>query len=274
MPGVTAWGVGCLGFAVVFNSTAMAQEAASGGERAPIPAQVLAARTVLIGNGGGQSYGAESYFQLTKYEGGPNRAYDSFYKAIRSWGHFELVESTAAADLLLVIRFTNPVVSRGSADTGDQLNDWVYDPQLDLSINDPRSGLPLWAITEHIEPGGDRATANRRYDEAVARLVDDLQRLVLSPEVSAASEVIALPPGAIAAEQRRQRGVHAGIGMLLGALAGEVVGSRSVNASCDNPNDLHGCRVRASAQMRNQIIGTVSGSVFGALLGWMLPVHF
>src|SRR5437867_4157948 len=95
----TAWGIRCLAFASVFNSVANAQPAGAG-DRAPVPRQVLTARTAFIGNGGGESYGADSYFHLTKYDGGPNRPYNAFYSAMKSWGHYQLVGSTNDADLL------------------------------------------------------------------------------------------------------------------------------------------------------------------------------
>ena len=261
--------IACLLSTVVCSAATKAQESVLA-ERAPVPRQVLTARTVLIGNGGSESYGASSYFHLTKYDGGPNRAYNSFYGEMKSWGHYELVTATGDADLLLVIRFTNPVVERIKS---DDPNDWIYDPQLNLSINDPRSGLALWSITEHIDPQGDRAAANRHFDEAVTRLVDDLKGLILHPEVSSEPENIALPPGAIAAAQRQQRERHAAIGLLLGTAAGGLIASQTVNDAC-REFDIHGCASRASAKMRNEIIGTIGGAIVGALVGWVIPVGF
>ena len=51
-------------------------------------------------------------------------------------------------------------------------------------------GLTLWTITEHIEPGGDRAEANQRYD-------DDLKRLIFNPASVTSLRSIALPPGGL-----------------------------------------------------------------------------
>lgn len=243
--------------------------------RAPVPRQVVAARTAFIGNGGSESYGAESYFRLTRYDGGPDRAYTTFYSVVERWGHYDLVGSTGDADILLVIKFRNPIVDREHAEAAsDQPHDWVYDPQLDLSINDPRTGLTLWSITEHIEPGRDRAADNRHFDEAITRLVDDLRTLILNPETTAALDRVAPPPGAIAAAQRRTREQHATIGLLLGSALGGVLAAKSVNDSCNDLNDLQGCARRGGAKMRNEILGTIGGAVVGALVGWVLPVTF
>src|SRR3954464_696324 len=110
MSRLVKWGIGCLVFALSTTTAASAQLSPRIAERAPVPRQVLTGKTVLIANGASESYGADSYYRLTRYDGGPNRAYNSFYSAVESWGHYELVGETADADLVLVIKFTNPVV--------------------------------------------------------------------------------------------------------------------------------------------------------------------
>ena len=115
MSRLITWGVACLTSAVL-TTDAHAQQGA------PVPRQVLTAKAVLVANGASESYGADSYYRLTKYDGGPNRAYNSFYSALESWGHYDLVGETADADLVLVVKFTNPIVQRvhdGSADESD-----------------------------------------------------------------------------------------------------------------------------------------------------------
>jgi hypothetical protein len=260
MSRVNAWGIRCLATIVALASAANAQ---------PVPRQVLVARTVLIGNGGSESYGAESYYRLTKYDGGPDRPYRAFYTAMQSWGHYELVGSTTDADLLLVIKFTNPVVDRAQQSSTETPPDWIYDPQLDLSINDPRTGLPLWTITEHIEPGGDRAVANKRYDDAVTRLVGDLKRIILNPDSIVSPESIALPPGALAAAERRRREIHSGIGALLGGTAASILAATTFNR-CD---DVQACATHGASHAAKGALGFLSGVALGAAIGWYLPVH-
>lgn len=255
---------------------------------APVPSQVLTARRVFIGNGGSDSYGAESYYRRTKYDGGPNRAYESFYRAIQDWGHYQIEDSTRFADVAFVIRFANPVVDRPDANSAHDPNrEWIYDPQLDLSINDGTTGLTLWRITEHIEPGDDRDADNRHFDEAVTRLVDDLKRLTLSPDVAAQENVI--PPGAVRIEIRRQRMRHAALGGLLGGVVGGIAGSQTAHYACGEqviapppgffPDagftslpDLSCESHRSQTRLRNEFIGSIGGTVLGALIGWMWPV--
>ena len=274
MSRIISRGIPYLAPALVLGSAANAQQSTVI-QRAPVPQQVLAARTVLIGNGGSESYGADRYFRLTKYDGGPDRPYTAFYNAMRSWGHYELVGATRDADLLLVIRFTNPIVDRQyPAVDRQEPNAWLYDPQLNLTINDPRTGLPLWTITEHIEPGRDRAADNRHFDDAVTRLLDDLKRLTLTPssgEVSPAAENLALPPGAIAAAQRQQRWQHIGTGVTLGGLAGALIGFTAKTGPCD---EVSACATQGQAQLRKAEWGTLGGAIAGAIVGLLWPVHF
>jgi hypothetical protein len=262
----------CLLIALAVSAAANAQQPAER-EPAPVPRQVLAARTAFLGNGGGQTYGADTYFELTTFDGGPNRAYDEFYAALKDWGHYELVGSTRDADILLVIRFTNPIVSQQNAGyVGDLPHELIRDPQLDLAINEPKSGVTLWSLTEHIDPSGGKAAANRHFDEAVARLVDDLKRLILHPEESVAPQTIALPPGAIAAAQRRQREMHAGIGMVLGGAAAAFIASRTDRGLC---SDFNFARCSSGAQKHSELafVGLIAGAAAGAVVGWLWPVR-
>lgn len=285
--------VRCIVSTLLVTSTVVAQRPVG----APVPSQVLTARTVFIGNGGSESYGADSYYRLTRYDGGPNRAYESFYNAIREWGHYEIVDSTRDADVVLVIRFANPIVDQTDA-TGrnDPTQYPIYDPQLHLSINDPRSGLALWSITEHIEPGDNRSEDNRHFNEAVTRLVDDLERIILRPE-SAVADGNVIPPGAVRVEIRRRRATHAFIGGLLGGVVGGIATSRIAGPACNdnvvmfpplpgyfppNPSsadfgaipDLSCEAHRERTKMRNEFIGGIGGTVIGSILGWVFPVSF
>jgi len=264
MSRLITWGVACLTSAVL-TTDAHAQQGA------PVPRQVLTAKAVLVANGASESYGADSYYRLTKYDGGPNRAYNSFYSALESWGHYDLVGETADADLVLVVKFTNPIVQRVHDGSADESDGSVYDPQLNLSMNDPRTGLPLWSITEHIEPGGDRTEANQRYDDAIARLVGDLKRLILRPDLSATSDNP--PPGAIAAARREQRERHAGAGLMIGLATGAVVAlAQGSHDPCPDLMNSGGCLSSAKHQATRQLVTGLGVMIVGGLVGWLWPV--
>ena len=48
---------------------------------APVPPLILTAKKVFIANGGGD----ESLFDSPQYRGGPDRLYNEFYAAVKSW---------------------------------------------------------------------------------------------------------------------------------------------------------------------------------------------
>jgi hypothetical protein len=73
------------------------------GEPAPIPEQILTAKKVFIANGGGD----ESRDEAVSYSGGPDRAYNEFYAAMKTWGRYELIAAPGDAELVFEIRLTD-----------------------------------------------------------------------------------------------------------------------------------------------------------------------
>lgn len=140
---------------------------------APIPAQISAAKRVFIANAGGD----ERFYEEPLFKGGPNRAYDQFYAAMKSWGHFELLSSPAEADLLLEIRFRY-LLAEQQVVHGDTIGGIKYDPQFQLEIRDPKTNALLWGITEHAQWAILQGNRERNFDQALAKLVADLERLV------------------------------------------------------------------------------------------------
>src|SRR5271155_52641 len=136
-----------VGAALAIGLTAVLAAAAKDTKEAPpapVPAQILAAKTVFIANAGGEDNSSESQFS-----GGPDRAYNQFYAAIKGWGRYELVAAPATADLLLELRFTQPQV-------GDYQENMLHpapdrDPQLRLVIRDSKTQALLWGFTEHAQ---------------------------------------------------------------------------------------------------------------------------
>jgi len=138
---------------------------------APIPPQLLAAKRVFIGNAGG-----DERRDAVIFNGGPERAYDEFYAAVKTAGRYEIVGSPAEADLLFEIGFLAPIVSGTGAKTSP-LSVMPYDPQIHLAIRDPKTNALLWAFTEHVQWAILQGNRDRNFEQSLARIVSDLEEL-------------------------------------------------------------------------------------------------
>ena len=138
----------------------------------PIPTQITTARRVFIANAGGD----ERWHEDPQFTGGPDRAYNQFYTAIKSSRRYELVGSPAEADLIFEIAFlvptAEPRASRDGVGEGP-----AFDPQFRLTIRDPRSSVLLWGFTEHVQWAILRSNRDKNFDEAFMRTVADVQGL-------------------------------------------------------------------------------------------------
>lgn len=139
---------------------------------APVPAQIAGAKRVFISNGG-----ERALFRLPKdawYKGGPNRTYNQFYSTMKRWGRYELVSSPVDADLVFDIGFTD----RPEAQTTVS--------EFQLTILDPKTGIPLWTVFEYAEPAGMAKNREKNYDAAMQALVEDLK--TVTPKVAPAAK--------------------------------------------------------------------------------------
>jgi len=55
---------------------------------APVPVQILNAKKIFIANAGAVS--SNYIVKNSQYSGGPNRAYNEFYAAMKNWGRSEI----------------------------------------------------------------------------------------------------------------------------------------------------------------------------------------
>jgi hypothetical protein len=160
---------------LVFTPALSAQQATAGA--APIPPQVLNAHTVFIANGGGSNY-------FHAFNGGPNRAYNTFYKLLKQTGHYQLVSSPSQADLIFEIRAIAPAVSDGNDDVS-------YNPQVVLTIRDPKTNAMLWSERANVRALGGKRRRDRQFDQSVAVLVDELAQVTGRPLTAAQTKAIA-----------------------------------------------------------------------------------
>jgi len=165
----------CLTLTVLQLPLSMAQSKPAVAPAAPIPPSILAAKKVFIANAGGDEMTGDD----PSFSGGPDRAYNEFYAAMKSWGRFEVVNSPGDADLLLEIRQSVSAVTP----TGRGASSFI--PQFELKIRDPRTNTLLWGFHVHGRFGIGQAESDRNFSSAVGRLATDLRILLAPPEPSA-----------------------------------------------------------------------------------------
>ena len=137
---------------------------------APIPAQILTAKKVFIANGGGD----ESRYETVSYSGGPDRAYNEFYAAMKAWGRYELVAAPGDADLVFEIRWTIFQLQRERVLADDSP---ASDSQFRFVIRDAKTHETLWGLTEHAQGAVLQGNRDKNFEEALAAVVAEVQRI-------------------------------------------------------------------------------------------------
>lgn len=158
---------------VMLNVSVWAAEQAKPAPPAPIPAQILAAKKVFVANAGTE----QPWYEYGQFSGGPDRAYNQFYARLKSWGRYELADAPAGADLLFEIQFMCPPSVAAGKEGADSIAGRPYDPQFRLVIRDPKTNALLWVFTERAQWAVLLGNRDKNFDQALARVVNDLQGL-------------------------------------------------------------------------------------------------
>ncbi|HTS34663.1 MAG TPA: hypothetical protein VMH04_03265 [Candidatus Solibacter sp.] len=131
---------------------------------APLPSQIAAAKAIFISNAGEENgYLAERNHW---YPGGPARAYNQFYAAMKSWGRYELVSTPGDAELIFEIQ------------QQDQVAPSQPQAYLMLRIIELKTHTTLWTLWKPVDIAGRAANREKNYNLAVTALVDGLKNLV------------------------------------------------------------------------------------------------
>jgi hypothetical protein len=163
----------CLTVAILGLVQALSAQQSRGPAPAPVPAQIAAAQKVFISNAGGASL--ETVIDETVFNGGPDRPYNQFYAAMKSWGRYELVSSPADADLVLEISWV-------LTDTGLRL---PVLGQLRLVVIDPKTHVTLWNITEYVRGALLLSNRDKNFDQAMNTVVARMKGLMAPPAPTA-----------------------------------------------------------------------------------------
>lgn len=170
-----------LGWIIVAIITALAPASVSAASQkalaeAPVPAEIVSAKRVFISNNGRGC----SPFGEPLFSGGPNRSFDQFYAAMRSWNRYKLAisPSTAKLDFQIGLRCPPVTAAKGGAEIHAGT---TYDPQLRLTILDLKTHTVLWVITVHVRRAILQSNRDKNFDRAMAVLVTDLKNLTAQP---------------------------------------------------------------------------------------------
>ena len=142
-------------------------EAQSPKDSAPIPTQILSAKKIFISNAGQDGFGG--------FSGTPDRTYNQFYSAMKTWGQYELVSTPTDADLVLKISFGIQAVG-ANVIKGDSIGTG-YAPRFRLLILDPKTHFTLWAFTQHVQWALLAGNRDKNFDQGMTSLVSDLKKL-------------------------------------------------------------------------------------------------
>ena len=127
---------------------------------APLPAALTTATKLFIGNAGDQ----ENADCL--------RSYNVFYQGVSALGRFQLVADPAQADLVLELHYE---LALGQSIAGREGQTAVR--QFRVVIQDPRTRIVLWSLTERTNYALFQSNRNKDLDETVGALVADFNVL-------------------------------------------------------------------------------------------------
>ncbi|HZS27032.1 MAG TPA: hypothetical protein VFB76_07355 [Candidatus Angelobacter sp.] len=138
---------------IAFSQDAVGKAAATISP-APFPSQISSAKRVFI------AYREPDF--SAGISGGPDRPYDSFYAAMKNWGHYELVLAPNAADLVFELRLIEP--KQGP-------------DQILITIRDPKSNVALWMFHQPIEMAFRSSSRDKNFELAMQFAMNQIAKL-------------------------------------------------------------------------------------------------
>jgi hypothetical protein len=125
---------------------------------------------------------ADSGFFPHPFSGSQDRVYNKFYAAMQNLGRYELVGDPDEADLVFELRLlapsvpANPNKQKGASDPL---------PTFQLTIVDRKSHYTLWTVNETVQLAFLQKTHDRNFDDAMAAMVVDVQKIGTPSQVTA-----------------------------------------------------------------------------------------
>jgi len=144
----------------------VAQKASTVPPAAPVPRLITSARKIFIANMGADNFSQIAFKRLQD----PARPYNAFYAEMKSWNHYEIVDSPADAELIFEIAFSAPIVGEGQSAV-------TYGPEFNLAIVDAKTHIRLWTLAGPVDGAFRKATFEKNLSKGMSLLMEDLKKL-------------------------------------------------------------------------------------------------
>jgi len=129
---------------------------------------------------------------LLRKAAGGNAQFDVISSAVEGWGKFTLVDAPEKADIIVEVSSTTdaPVVVSSSVDTSQgtgrveqstKSTKEIRTAQIQLTVLDGKTKLPLWTATEHPKRAVKKIDKENNEVEAAQRLVSRFHDFVEPP---------------------------------------------------------------------------------------------
>jgi hypothetical protein len=138
---------------------------------APVPPQIAAAKKVFISNLGGDSFNGFIFSRDRDY------VYNEFYAGIKALGKCELVSSPSEADLVISIAQTIES-TEARVMKGDSVG-LGYEPQLKLTLVEPKTHIVLWSFLEHVPVALLKSNRDKNLDQSLTKIIEDAKSLLV-----------------------------------------------------------------------------------------------
>ncbi len=160
-------------YAIILLAAALLLAPSAWAQSAPIPSQLLTAKTAFLSNGGSTSP------LVTSAD-----LYSGMYSALRIWGRYLLVNTPEEADLIFVVTFSTP-----STDVTD--GNSFRRPTLTVTVQDAKSHVALWTESEYSFPN-----AKKGNEKAYDNVIGEIRALTEAKHIDKAAEAAKAPAAA------------------------------------------------------------------------------
>jgi len=145
--------------------------------------------------------------QDANFPASPDDAYNLVLSNLKNWGHYQIVDSVAQADLVLQLR---DAVHTSVVDSTDNTGSTVYYlPSFQITIADPSTLSPLWTVSSSVPTAIKHKSQSSLLSAATTNIVSQLKLLTGD----------SLTSQDLAAQKQVTHYNHARVGLAVGLVA-------------------------------------------------------